>query len=193
MFKRKHEFRPDRTETGTLNKLYITPLQRRSVLKWLLMALLLTAVCVVQDVILSKVYLYGALFDLVPAVLLLACVIQDPEIGSVFILAGSALYWFSGSAPGTYVIALLTVIGVVLGIFRHCYLHSTFGSAFLCAAAGMMLYKVSIFAIGAFLGYTTGAYFTRFLISGGLSVAVMPLFYPVLTAIYKIGGEPWNE
>ena len=193
MFKRKYEFKPDKTESGTLNKLYVTPKQRRSFLKWLLMAALLTAVCVVQDVILCKVSLFGSALDLVPAVLLLACVIQDPEIGSIFILIGSALYWFSGSAPGSYVIALLTVLGVLLGIVRHCYLHDSFGSAFLCAAGAVMLYELSLFAIGLFLEYTTVSRFAGFAITGGLSVAVMPLFYPVLTAICKIGGETWNE
>ena len=39
LFKRKRDFKPDRTDRGLLFKLYITPLQRQKILKWVLMAL----------------------------------------------------------------------------------------------------------------------------------------------------------
>lgn len=193
MFKRKNEFKPDKTHSGALNQLYITKKQRRAFLKWLLMTLVLVVVCVVQDVIFSRVPIFGAALDLMPAVLLLACMVQDPEIGSVFILTGSCLYWFSGSAPGPYVIAMLTVLGVFWAIVRHCYLHDTFGSALLCAGVAMMLYETLLFGIGLFLGYTPLSKVTDFLLTGGLSVAVMPLMYPVVKAICKNGGNQWNE
>lgn len=193
MFKRKHEFRPDKVRTGTLNKLYITKKQRTTVLKWLLMTAALTAVCIVQDVILSRLSLFGTTFDLLAATLLLVCILQDPEIGSIFVLIASALYSFSGSAPGYYVIAMLTLIGVFFAIVRHCYLHSGFGSTMLCTAAAIFIYEMALFGIGLFFGYTTLARLTEFLIKAGLSLAVMPLLYPVFVAICNIGGESWNE
>lgn len=193
MFKRKHEFKPDKTGSGALSQLHMTKMQRRTFLKWLLMTLFLVAVCVVQDVVLSRVHVFGTSPDLVPAVLLLACVFQDPEIGSIFILTGSSLYFFSGSAPGAYVIALLTVIGVLLSILRHCYLHRGFGSTLLCAAVAMVLYEASVFATGCFLGYTTLTRAMDHLIRAGLSVAAMPILYPAVTAICNNGGTTWNE
>lgn len=193
LFKRKNEFKPDREDSGALSKLYVTPKQRRALLKWVLMAALLTAVCVVQDVILCQVTLFGASFDLVSAVILLACILQDPEEGSIFALAASALYWFSGSAPGPYVILLLTALGVYFGILRHCYLSEGFGPTFLCAAVALLAYELLLFSIGVFLGYTTVKYLMGFVTSGLISAAVMPLIFPVLTAICKIGGETWNE
>lgn len=193
LFKRKHEFRPDKTESGTLNKLYITKKQRRSLLKWLLMTLMLTLVCVVQDVILCRVRLWGTTIDLMAATLLLTCILQDPEYGSIFILAASTVYSFSGSAPGYYVIALLTVFGVFFAIVRHCYLHSSFGSTLLCTAAAILFYEMALFGIGLFIGYTTPDRWMTFLIKAGLSLAAMPLIYPIFHAILKIGGETWNE
>lgn len=193
MFKRKHEFRPDKTESGTLNKLYITKKQRTKALKWLLMTLTLITICVIQDVVLSRLRLWGTTFDLMVATLLLVCILQDPEIGSIFILAASAVYSFSGSAPGYYVIALLTVIGVFIAIVRHCYLHASFGSTMLCTAAAIFVYEMAIFGIGLFFGHTTITRLTDFLIKAGLSVAAMPLMYPIFTAICKIGGETWND
>ncbi len=193
LFNRKHEFRPDRTESGTLNKLYITKKQRRTALKWLLMALALVVACVVQDVVLTQVKLWGTTIDLVAALLLLACILQDPEYGSGFMLTASAVYSFSGSAPGYYVIALLTVIGVFFAIVRHCYLHSGFSSTLLCTAAAVLVYEMALFGIGLFVGYTTLARLTTQLIKVGLSVALMPVLYPIFNAILKIGGETWNE
>lgn len=193
LFKRKHEFRPDKTESGTLNKLYITKKQRRMMLKWLLMALALVLICVVQDVLLSRVHPFGATLDLMAATLLLTCILQDPEYGSIYILAASGLYSFTGSAPGYYVIALLTVIGVFFAIVRHCYLHSGFGSTLICTAASILLYEMALFGIGLFFGYTTVSRLTDYLIKAGLSLAAMPLMYPIFNAILKIGGETWND
>ena len=127
------------------------------------------------------------------AALLLACILLDPEIGSIFILIATMFYWFSGSAPGPYVIALLTVLGVFFAIVRHCYLHDTFGSAIVCAGAALFLYEAAIFGIGLFMGYTTLARWEDHAIKAAISLAAMPLMYPVFVSIGKIGGEVWND
>lgn len=193
MFKRKYEFRPDKERSGALSKLYITKKQRLTILKWVLMALVLVCISVVQDVILSKVTIFGVHTDLLACAILLVCVLQDPEVGCVFGLVSSLLYWFSGSAPGPYVVALLTVLGVVASIFRYSYLRFSFGAVILCTAAAVMLYELLLFAVGFFLGRTTISRLIRFCITGGVSLAVMPLLYPILAAIGKIGGESWKE
>ena len=54
LFKRKHEFKPDRTEDGTLKKLYLTPKQRKRLLKWCLVSMFLVLLSLVQDVVLSS-------------------------------------------------------------------------------------------------------------------------------------------
>lgn len=193
MFKRKYEFKPDRDRSSALSKLYLTKKQRRTLLKWLLIALVLVFISVVQDVVLSKVKIFGVHTDLVACAILLVCILQDPEIGCVFGLVSSSLYWFSGSAPGPYVIALLTVLGVVVSIFRHSYLRASFGSAMLCTAGTVMLYELLVFAVGFFLGRTTGSRLLGFCVTGGVSLAIMPFLYPVFVAISKIGGESWKE
>ena len=193
MFKRKYEFKPDKERSGTLSKLYITPKQRLTILKWVLTAVVLVILSVIQDVILSRVTVFGVHTDLLACAILLVCVLQDPEVGCVFGLVSSLLYWFSGSAPGPYVVALLTVLGVLASIFRYSYLRFSFGTVILCAAAAVMLYELLLFAIGFFLGRTTVSRLANFCITGGVSLAVMPLLYPIFAAIGKIGGESWKE
>lgn len=192
-FKRKYEFKPDRTEGSTLKKLYLTPIQRRNLLKWGLISLILVVLSLVQDVVLSRISIYGATFSLVPCAILLCAMFFDPETAAVFTLISSTLYYFSGTAPGTYSIALLTVLGTLLCIFRRGYLQRRFSALYLCAAVGMMGYQLLIFAIGCFLGNTYGSRFGVFMLCGGLSVAVMPLLYPVFLSISNIGGETWKE
>ena len=143
--------------------------------------------------VLSHVRIFGAAFDIMAAALLLACILQDPEIGSGFILLSSLIYWFSGSAPGPYVIALLTGLGVFWGIVRHCFLHDSFGSVLFCAGAAFFLYETAMFGIGLFLGHTTLTRWTDFAIKAAITFAVMPLLYPVFVSIGKIGGTSWND
>lgn len=193
MFKRKHEFKPDKDRTGTLNKLYITKKQRLQFTKWLLMALMLVLISIIQDVIMSRIAIYGSHTDLTVCAILLVCIMLDPEIGSVFVLVSSSLYYFSGSAPGPYVIVMLTVLGVLIAIIRQSYLRYSFLSIFLCTAVAVMVYELVLFAVGLFLGYTTVSRLAGFCISGGLSLAAIPVLYPIFAAISKIGGETWKE
>ena len=116
MFRRKHEFKPDRARHNALSKLYITPKQRLQILKWLLTAAVVIGVSVIQDATLSRFEIFGAKLNLTVVAMLLLCILLDADVGSVFILAGSAVYWFSGSAPGPYVIALLSVIGATSAV-----------------------------------------------------------------------------
>lgn len=191
-FKRKHEFRPDR-DRSWLNRLYLTKQQRLRVLRWLLITAALVLLSVVQDVIMSRLHIFGTTTDLVAYGILLMCVILDPEVGCIFALVSSSVYQFSGSAPGPYVIALLTILGVIVAILRQSYLRYSFGAIYLGAAVAVMLYEVGLFIVGLFLEHTTAAAFPHFLITGLLGWIVLPLLYPVFTAIGKIGGETWKE
>ena len=91
LFKRKHEFKPDRTEGSALKKLYITPKQRKRLLKWGMVSLALVVLSLIQDVVLSQISIYGATFSLVPCGILLCAMFFDPETTAVFSLTASAL------------------------------------------------------------------------------------------------------
>lgn len=188
MFKKKHEFKPDRTGTSFWSKLYVTPKQRLRLLKWTLYALMLLALSLIQDVILS-----GAPTDLVPAGILLGGLLLQPEQCSLFCLLGSLFFYFSGSAPGPYVIGILTVMGLFLCIFRHAYLRKSAGSILLCAGLGVAVYEMLLFCLGLFLGITGAARLQVFLLTAAISAAALPLMYPAFLSIGKIGGEPWKD
>lgn len=194
LFKRKHEFKPDKPQgSGLLSNLYLTKKQRLNLVKWVLLAAVLVVLSVMQDVIMSRVSVYGATTDLVAVTILLICIMLDPEIGCVFTLISALLYKFSGSAPGAYVIVLLPALGLFMSIFRHSYLRASFGATFLCAAGAIMVYELIVFAIACFLGQTTFSRLSKFCLTGVYSLAVIPLLYPVISSISKIGGETWTE
>lgn len=194
LFRRKNDFKPDRPNAlSILNRLYITKKQRLAIAKWFLMGLVLVILSVIQDVIMSRVQLFGSTTDLVSAAILLVCIMLDPEIGCVFTLVSALFYEFSGCAPGAYAIALITILGLLLSIFRHSFLRSGFGAVILCTLVAVMLYHLAVFGIGCFLGHTTLSRLPGFCTTGLLSVAVTPVLYPVFSAISKIGGETWRE
>ena len=81
--------------------------------------LIIVACLVIQDVIMSQLRLFGATTDLAVGAILLITVIEGTDVGSVFVLFASALYWFSGSAPTPVCIALLTFFGLGTTMFRQ--------------------------------------------------------------------------
>lgn len=191
--RRKKEFRPDREGTGQLNKLWPTPRQQLRLLQWLLY----TAVCLMgllaQDVLLYRLNLAGGCTDLVPCLILMVTVMQGAESGSVFALVLSVLYFFSGSSAGFYVIPLLTAVAVFAAIFRQAFLRRGIGTMLLCAAIGMVLYELGVFGVSLFLKLTVGSRVGAALMTAVLTLVAVPVFYPVLLAVGKLGGQTWKE
>ena len=193
MLRKKYEFRPDRMESSALSKLYLTKKQRYALLKWFLYATLLVLLSLVQDVIMSRVHIRNATTDLVACGILLICMHNDADNGSRFALAGSLFYYLSGTAPGPQVIILLTAIGCLFNIFRSSYLRRGMISTLLCTCVALAVYRLIIFALALFLGNSTPDRLPVFITGWLLSIAVLPLLYPLVVSSGKIGGESWND
>jgi len=189
----KHEFRPDRTGTGFFSHLYLTAKQRRSLLKWTLYGAVLLVVSLVQDVILSRFRLLGATTELVPCAIFLICLMEGAHTGSVFALVSSLFYLFSGTVPGTYAMAMITALAVLLCVFRQAYLQMGFAACLLCTAVCMVLYELGIFTVGLFLELTIPERIIGFAITAGTSLLAVPILYPVLHLIKSLGGDTWKE
>lgn len=190
---RKNEFKPDKRPSPLLKMLHLSPKQRRSVLKWVLYSLLLLALSVLQDVLLCRMQLWGATTDLVPCGIFLICLLAGAQSGSVFALIASVLYLFSGTAPGNYCILFITVLSVLVTIFRQSYLQKSFAVAFLCCSVCVLLYELLVGIFGIFLGLTVSSRLGVFILTGILTLAAVPILYPVVSAIGRIGGEAWKD
>lgn len=193
MAKKKLQFRPDRMESSLWSKLYITQKQRKTILKWTLYSALCIGTLVVQDVILSRLRLFGGTVDITPVLLLMICVLEGAEAGGLFTLLSSTFYYFSGSAPGTYCILFLTCLGVFAAVFRQNFLQRGFSAHWICTVSVGFVYQLAVFGMGLFLTRTHPGRVTAFLMNAVLGAAALPLLYPCLTAIGKIGGTPWKE
>jgi len=188
-----YEFKPDVQGKNWLQLLHLTRLQRLQLLRWTLYSLVCLALLVVQDVVMSRIHIFGATTDLAVAAILLVAIMEDSDNGGLFALFASMFYVFSGSAPGPYVIAVIAFLAIGLAIFRQMFWRRGFTSNVLCAAIAVMVYELAVYGIGVFLGLT---YFGRigvFALTGILScIALLPL-YPLVRVIGKIGGETWKE
>ena len=190
---RQPEFRQDTLGTGFLKKLYMTKQQRLRILRWLSYSLSCLAALLIQDNILSRLPIMGACIDLPAAVILLITVIEGTESGSIFVLLASTLYYFTGSAPGPYVVALMTVFGIGATLFRQAYWHRSRGAILLCACCALMLYEVGTFGGAIFMKLTRWDRIGRFLLSGLYGCALMIPLYPLMHKFGSIGGHTWKE
>ena len=191
--KKNAEFRPDSLEPGLMKKLYMTKLQRLHLLRWTLYVLMCIAMVVIQDVIMSRATIFGTTTDLCAAIILLITVMEGTDVGSIFVVVASVLYYLSGSAPGPFCVALMSIFGLLATLFRQAYWHRNKASIILCAGIALMLYEIGVYVAGLFLGLTNWYRIDAFIITGLLSWAVMIPLYPLMNRIGQIGGHTWKE
>lgn len=189
---RKYEFRPDKTDSGLLNKLYMTPKQRLTYLKWLLYALMILVLSVIQDVVLCKVSFFGVTTDLVPMGIMLVCLLEGVERGCIFAILAACFYLFSG-APGYYCLPFVTITAVGITMFRQSYLRSGFSTTMVCLAIAMLVYELAMLAAGFIQGLAGLDRLPGFCLTAALTLIAAPILYPMAVSIGKIGGEIWKE
>lgn len=189
----KKEFKSDKPYSDFWSKLHLTQLQRKGLLKWTLYGVLLLALSLLQDVVLCRFRLFGATTELVPLGIFVICLLEGAESGSIFALIASLLYLFSGTAPGPYSMLFITALALGVTIFRQAYLQKGLGAAILCAAIAMFGYELLQFAMGLFLKLTIFSRFGGFMVTALLSCLAIPLLYPLVLSIEKIGGQTWKE
>ena len=189
----KKEFQFDRPHSGFWGKLYLTPKQRKGVLKWTLYGVLLLVLSLLQDVVLCRFRLLGATTELVPVGIFLICILEGAESGSIFALVASLAYLFSGTAAGIYSMMFITILAVGVTIFRQAFLQKGIAAAILCAGAATLILQLLQFGMGLFLELTIPSRFVGFLLTALMSILAIPVLYPVTLAIEKIGGETWKE
>jgi len=193
MARKKYEFRPDPTGYDVAGKLYLTRQQRQALLKWLLYGLICVAGLVLQDSMLARLRIFGGGFELAPALIILICVLEGCDSGSVFALAASMVYVFSGSAQGRYCIVYLTVAAVLAAAFRQSYLRRGAGSDLICVGAAMLCYELAVFLTGLFLELTYSARWPVFVMTALVSTLTVGAVYQLVKYAGTIGGNVWKE
>ena len=187
---KKYVFKPDKPRSGLLSKLLPTRLQRRSILKWTLYAILLIVLSVLQDVIFSQFRLLGGTTELVVVGIFLICLNEGVEKGSVFTLVASFCYLFSGSAAGYYSVPFITGLAVFFTMLRQNFLQRSFNAAALCTAVAMVLYELMVFVFTVFLGQVPWSAFYGAVVTAVISLPAIFVIYPLCLLI---GGNEWNE
>ena len=192
-FSSKPDFKPDSEDPGLLKKLYLTQAQRSTLLKWGLYIAVIVGLCMIQDVIMSQITIFGATTDLAVCAILLITVIEGIDVGSIFVMIASCLYYFSGSSPGPLSVGFMTFLGIGACLFRQMYWHRSRGSIVLCAGLALILYELGMFAVGILSNLTRWDRMGVFLTTGLLSCLVMIPLYSLINVIGQIGGNTWKE
>ena len=190
---KQSKFKPDPRQNSLSGLFHVTQLQKQRMLKWTLYVLTGILLLTIQDVIMSRVSIFGATTDLPVVYILLITVIEGVDVGSLFVLFASTIYYFSGSAPGPYCIGLLCAVGIIATLLRQAYLRRTKASIVICAGIALTIYEMGLFVVGIGLGLTRWDRVFSFLITAGYSFGVMVLLYPLINRIGLIGGTTWKE
>ena len=191
--KQEQDFKPDPNTATWLKTARMTRQQQLRLTKWVLYILTCILCLVVQDVILSQLPLFGACTDLAVCAILLITVLEGSEIGSVFVLIASLLYYFSGSAPTAVCIGLLTYTGVLSTLFRQMYWHRSKGSILLCSMIALTVYEMSLFVTGLYEGLTIFSRIGSFALTSIYTCIAMIPLYSLIYKIGLIGGNTWKE
>ena len=190
---KNYEFKPDKPLVAWTSKLYLTKMQRASLLKWALYGLTLLVLSVLQDVVLCRFRLYGATTELVPCGIFMICLLEGSHTGSLFALISSCLYLFSGTPAGPYSMVLITFLSIFICLFRENFLQEGFAAMLLCVVFCLAAYEGLNFLAGLLLGLTRLDRWIGFAITAGLTALTIPILYPIVLSIGSIGGETWKE
>lgn len=174
-------------------KLFLTLQQKKSLLRWSLDALVFFLVLIVQNVIFSRITLFGCVINLVPGAILLIGLCASVESGCIFALCASLFWSFSGWVLGSVSVFLLPLFVALLGALRQACFPKTITSILLCCFIGMVGHEFIRFLAALFLDYTPWGYWYQALVTPCFSFLVCPVLYPVVRAISKIGGPVWSD
>ena len=187
------DFKPDVNPSTWIKTVRLTQLQRLRLAKWSGYIGMMVLGLVLQDTIMSQFRLFGATTDLAVMVIMLITVLEGTEVGSVFVLAASLFYYFSGSAPGAYCVVLMSFLGIAATMLRQMYWHRSKGSVLLCAALALMGYEIGLFVVGILSELTWAGRIGSFFMTGVYSSLLMIPLYPLIYKIGLIGGNTWKE
>lgn len=178
--------------TTLVGKLFLTKAQRGTLLKWSVFTLTFLFLQILQDVIFSRMTILGGCADVVPALLLLVCLLQEPASGLLFVMICSLVRALCGVVMGPVSLAVLVFLGVVLCALRKNNLWGEFRSVVLCCWLGLACHSAILFFLGIFLTHTTWSRYLSTL--GGLfgSMIAALVLFPLVRAIGKIGGSSWK-
>ena len=109
-FRTKYEFTPASDKIPLAKKLHLTRQQKLHLLKWSLYSLLCLFLLILQDVVMSRISIYGATTDLVPCAILLITVLADAHAGSM-LCAGAAMMLYELAVYATGIFMGLTYWG----------------------------------------------------------------------------------
>lgn len=195
LFKRKEvqDFRPDVNPSTFSKTVRLSRFQKQQLLKWFLYTMTFILFLVIQDVVMSQLRLFGATTDLPVCVILLIAMLEGTRVGSLFLLIASVLYYFTGSSPGAYCVALITFLGIIAVLLRQMYLHRSKGSMVVCTGIAVIAYEIGIFVSGILTGRTIWPRLPVFVFTGLYSALALIPLYTVLEKISVIGGNAWKE
>ena len=187
------DFKPDARKATWVKTTRLTKQQQLRLARWVLYVVTVVVCLILQDVLMSQFSIFGATTDLPACAILLITVMEGTEIGSIFVLIASTLYYFSGNAPTAFCVGLMSFFGIGATLFRQMFWHRSKGSIILCSAIALTCYELGLFVVGIMTELTHWGRLPAFLLTAAFSCLVLIPLYSLIYKIGLIGGNTWKE
>lgn len=172
-----------------LKHFHLTKNQWLGILKWSLYGLLTLLTLLLQTVVLSRTTQLRIKPTPLPVLIVCVCVREGPERGGIYAIVTALLWCFSGADYGNLSMAILPVGAILSAVLCRAVLTLRFLPTALCAFGVCLLNASIIFVFKLILPPTVALdNYWRILLPGvALSMAFLPIHYPLVKCISRIG------
>lgn len=160
----------------------------KTALMWGLFALFFLLVLVIQTVVLGRVRVNGAKFQLLPMVLVCLAMWTDHEKAALFGLAAGLLWQLTGAEDGTVCMVTFPLFGAVAGWLFDSWLPRRFLPGMVVCLAACLVQESVVFLLKFYVEALPLALGGRVFVTVGLGIVAAPVIYLLGKAIGKVGG-----
>lgn len=159
----------------------------KKALMWVLYALLLLTVAVIQGVVFGRTRYFGTKLSLLPVAVACIAMHGGAEDSGVFGLAAGVFWCLSGGDGGGLLILLCTLCALAAGYLCDRYLNRNLLSAAMMCLMALVVTQTLLFLFKRYIGQTGDEGWLILLRQIGLSMLACPPVYLAAWAIRKAG------
>jgi len=161
----------------------------KSIIMWLLYAVLFLAVMLIQTVLFGRLRFVGVKLNLLPIVMACIGLWTGHESGGLFGLIAGLVWSATGADDGSLSIVSFTLIGIFAGWLCDSVFPRRFLPALGLSFSAVFLHELARFLLKYYLESAAGSLFFWVPVTAGLSLLTAPVLYLLAKAIGKAGGN----
>ena len=161
----------------------------KTILMWVLYALLFLAVMLIQTVVFGHTRFGGVKVDLLPVAVACIGLWTGHEAGGLFGLIAGLVWACTGADDGSLAVVSYTLTGILAGWLCDSVFSRRLVPALFLSLGACLLHQMALFLLKFYLESAEPAMVLWVPMTAGLSVLAAPVLYLLAKAIGKAGGN----